>query len=119
MRTNHLPPLYYDPIVVGSTFAPLPIQLIGADGLALNMTGAVVTVRIVDEPTGQTIVEERAAAIVLPVTLGRADFYLQDADFDSFTGPTTWLVQWKVISPLGTLAKEPAHAIRLPVHAAI
>jgi len=119
MITNHLPPLYYDPIVAGSTFAPLPILLVGANGTPLNMTGAVVTVRIVDEQTGQVIVEDRAADIVQPVTLGRADFYLQAADFDAFTGPTTWLVQWQVVSPLGAPTKEPAHAIRLPVHAPI
>lgn len=115
MTTNHIPPLCYDPIVAGSTFAPLPLLLVAADGTPLDMTGANVTVRITDEQTGQVIVEGRAATLATPLTLGRADFHLLPDDYASFTGETTWLVQWTITSPLGTVAKEPAHPIRLPV----
>lgn len=114
-----IPPLSYDPIVAGSVFAPLPVQFQAADGTPLDMTGAGATVRIVDARTHEVIVESRAATIQTPATLGRADFHLLPEDFATFTVTTTWLVQWTLISPLGTIAIEPAKAILLPVMAPI
>jgi len=100
--------------VAGSDFTPLPLVLRNlADGLHLDLTGATVTVTIVDETTNETIVKDGVA------TPNAANPYLVEYhptpdQLAKITAPSTWLVQWKVVAGNGKTHVEPT-LCRTPV----
>lgn len=115
----NIPPFTYRAKATGSNLAPLPIQVLDENDQPRDMANSAVTVRVVDEQTGEVIVDGRAADLVQPLTLGRADFRFSADEAARITYPTTWLVQWTVIAPNGDVMVEPVEPIRLHVRPAL
>jgi len=88
-------------MVAGSTYAPLPIDLRdAATGLALDLTGATVTITIIDQATGQIIVEdgEGEQNEDNPYLV---EFFFTDDQANKITVASTWLAQWTLTAANG------------------
>lgn len=104
-----MPPRYhnYADQVAGSDYAPLPLILKdAATGLALDLTGASVTITIVDETSREVIVEdgEAEANSVNPYLI---EYFLTEEQADKITRPSVWIAQWKLTAGSGKVHKVP------------
>ena len=84
----------YAPIVAGSTYVPLTIELRdGRTGQYLDLTGATVTITVIDERTNEVIVESGEAAPneTNPYWI---EYFFTEPQAAKITAPTTWMAQW-------------------------
>lgn len=101
-------PFTYSPIVAGSDYSPLLLELVDVAGNAVDLTGATFAVTVKDELTGATIVQDGAAAVSSdPYVI---EYFLAAP---TVTTPATWLVEWKVTASGGKVQRSPV--CRLPV----
>ncbi len=92
---------HYETRIAGSDFTPLPLVLKDLQTrLHLDLTGASVTITIVDETTGETIVKDGAAEPNAdnPFLI---EYYPTAPQVAKITASSTWIVQWTVIAGNG------------------
>ena len=107
-------PFQYNALASGSNFAPVTLELRdGRTSEAVNLTGAAVTVRVVDQQTGEVIVEAGVGSVN---TLNPAwvEYYFTAPEVAKIERPSTWLVQWTVTAANGRVYKNPLPCL-LPV----
>lgn len=92
----------YADVVAGNTFAPAArLELRDAvSGGHLDLTGATVTITIVDETTREVIVQD-AEAEQNEVNPYLIEYFLTDDDVAKITRESTWLAQWTLTAGSG------------------
>lgn len=109
---------HYAPIVRGSNYAPLTIELRDArTSRHLDLTGAEVTITILDETTGDVIVEagEAVANETFPYWI---EYHLTDLEAAKITKPSTWIAQWSLTAGNGRKWFAPI-ICRIPVRPSV
>lgn len=104
----------YSEIVAGSNMAPLTLELRdGRTRKPLDLLGAEITITIIDETTGNVIVEagEAAQSSTNPYWV---EYFLTDQDAAKITAPSTWLAQWTLTAGNGSKHLVPT-VCRIPV----
>lgn len=104
----------YAPIVAGSTYAPLTIELRDArTGRYLDLTGASITITVIDERTGEVIVEagEAEQNDDNPYWV---EYFLTDLQAAKIIAPSTWIAQWSLTAGNGRKHLVPV-VCRIPV----
>lgn len=97
----------YQPIVAGSRLRALPIILRDAiTGEYLDMTGATVTITIIDETTNETVVADGAAEqnASNPYLI---EYHLKPQEVAKITRQSTWLMEWTITDGAGRTHHHP------------
>lgn len=91
----------YSEIVAGSNYAPLTLELrSAATGYSIDLTGATVTLTLVDETSNEVIVQDGSATQNADNPYW-VEYYLSDETVAKITAPSAWLAQWTVTAGNG------------------
>ena len=107
-------PFQYNAIASGSNFAPVTLELRdGRTSEPVNLTGASVAVRVVNQQTGEVIVEAGVGS-VNTTNPAWVEYYFTAPEVAKIQRAGTWLVQWTVTAANGRVYKNPIPCL-LPV----
>lgn len=104
----------YNTVITGSNYAPLTLDLRDArTGLAIDLTGASVTITIRDETTGEAIVTDGTAE---PNTVNPywIEFFFTQQQTEKITAPSVWIGEWTLTAGNGRKHLVPV-VCRIPV----
>jgi hypothetical protein len=107
-------PFQYNAITSDSNFAPISLELRdGRTSEPLNLSGAAVAVRVVDQQTGEVVVEAGVGS-VNTTNPAWVEYYFAAPEVAKIERKGMWLVQWTVTAANGRVYKNPIPCL-LPV----